>query len=370
MTDLTQSSEGHSAPAPAHHSAALAPLLEERTIAPPAARPGRFALPPSEPPPAWAAAVFPGGLVEEGGGVWAPAGVRWNLEGMARANADAQPRLGGGPDVRQHFEALLRQALESGLELPQAPLVLDLRSADGLRSALPWLSLLPQAQVIASDPASLPLATLVGRAIKEGHGARLAAVTAEADAVPVAAGSIDIVSGVGCLHQLPDPDRVIALAATALRPGGYAVFLAPFDGHGILRAAYERIRAEAPLWPDAPLLPGVEAAMDEFAQDIAARTLPDPADPSFGKLQDKWLFARESLEGAARGAGFSRVRFLPHNDHETLYRDFALIQLRSVLGPQASLPPWAEAVLDSFDQALRPPVKRLLMLEGTAIFTR
>jgi SAM-dependent methyltransferase len=224
--------------------------------------------------------------------------------------------------------------------------------------------------VIATDPASLALATLVGRALKEGHGHRLAAVTAEADAVPAAPRSVDLVAGVSCLHQLPDPDRVIAMAAAALKPGGAAVFLAPFDGHGILRAAYERIQAEASLRPDAPLAPGVEAALSGLSGDIAARTLPDPTTADFAKLQDKWLFARESLEAAARGSGFSRVRFMSHHDHETLYRDFALTQLRGLLGPQASLPPWAEAVLDTFDRALRPPVKRLLMLEGTAVFTR
>jgi hypothetical protein len=34
------------------------------------------------------------------------------------------------------------------------------------------------------------------------------------------------------------------------------------------------------------------------------------------------------------------------------------------------LPDWALALLDSFDRALRPPVKRLLMLEGTMVLRR
>jgi hypothetical protein len=38
--------------------------------------------------------------------------------------------------------------------------------------------------------------------------------------------------------------------------------------------------------------------------------------------------------------------------------------------PGVELPPWALAILDEFDRALRPTVKRLLMLEGTAILTR
>jgi hypothetical protein len=74
---------------------------------------------------------------------------------------------------------------------------------------------------------------------------------------------------------------------------------------------------------------------------------------------------------AARALGFRDVAFLPHNDHETLYRDMTLVQLRAVTGrPGVELPPWALAILDEFDRALRPPVKRLLMLDGTAILTR
>jgi SAM-dependent methyltransferase len=240
-----------------------------------------------------------------------------------------------------------------------------------VRSVLPWLDLLPEARVIASDPASMSLATLVGRAKLDGHGDRVMGIVADADDLITAPGSVDIVSGVACLHQMADPDRLIELAAMALRPGGHAIFLAPFDGHGLLRVAFDRICSEADCRPDDPLPPGLKAALSGLSSDIAARTLPNTADPAFIQLQDKWLFSRESIEGAARRCGFSQARFLAHNDHETLYRDAALVQLRSYLGvDELALPPWAIAVLDSFDSALRPPVKRLLMLEATIVLTR
>ena len=235
----------------------------------------------------------------------------------------------------------------------------------------PWLNVLPDVRIVASDPASILLATLIGHATAMGEEDRVLAVIAEPDGVQAAAGSFDLVSGVACLHELDDPDLVLAMAARALRPGGYAFFLAPFDGHGILRVAYERILAEAPLWPDDPLSPAVAASLQTLGADIAARTLPDRSDPAFGLLEQKWLFSRESLETAARGLGFSEVHFLSHNDHETLYRDMAAVQVRAVTGrPDARLPDWALAVLDSFDRALRPPVKRLLMLEGTVVLRR
>jgi SAM-dependent methyltransferase len=325
-----------------------------------------------DPLPAWAWTAFPDGLTRQSEGVWAPRGFTWGLAEQARTNMAAVRRAGGGLGVSQHFEHLLRAAVDrAGVDLPAKPLLLDLRSGDGTRSVMPWLNVLPEAYIVASDPAGVLLATLTGQAAALGEEDRVMGVVAEPDRVPVAPGSIDLVSGVACLHELDDPDLILAAAARALRPGGYAVFLAPFDGHGILRVAYERICAESALWPQDPLSPGVAAALQTLSGDIAARTLPDPSDPLFRLLEQKWLFSRESLETAARGLGFREVRFLAHNDHETLYRDVASIQVRAVTGrAEASLPEWALAILDSFDRALRPPVKRLLMLEGTVVLRR
>jgi SAM-dependent methyltransferase len=340
-------------------------MLEQTASArPEAARP--------DPLPAWAFEAFPDGLARQSEGVWAPRSFTWGLAEQARTNVSAVRRAGGGPAVSQHFEHLLRTAVDRACpDVPSRALMLDLRSGDGTRSVTPWLNVLPHARIVASDPAGILLATMVSRAATVGDEDRVMGVVAEPDRVPVAPASFDVVSGVACLHELDDPDLVLAAAARALRPGGYAIFLAPFDGHGILRLAYERICAEAPLWPDDPLTPGVANALEALSADIAARTLPDTSDPAFFDLDQKWLFSRESLETAARGFGFREVRFLPHNDHETLYRDVAAMQVRMVTGrAEARLPDWALALLDTFDRALRPTVKRLLMLEGTMVLRR
>jgi SAM-dependent methyltransferase len=215
------------------------------------------------------------------------------------------------------------------------------------------------------------LATLISRAAANGDEERVLGIVTSPEEIPVAPGAFDLVSAVACLHELDDPDKIVALAASALRPGGYAIFIAPFDGHGILRIAYERIIAEAPLWPNEALDAGVADALRRLSSDIAARTLPDPNDVNFRALEQKWLFARESVEAAARAVGFTKVTFLAHNDQETLYRDVALLQVRTLTGQtDTALPDWAIAILDSFDRALRPPVKRLLMLEGTVVLRR
>jgi SAM-dependent methyltransferase len=321
--------------------------------------------------PIWAEQVFPEGLARLSDGVWAPNSTTWSIAEQARRNLAGALRNGSGHPVG-HFNHLFRQAIESGgLEVPRGGLMLDLCCGDGRRSVLPWLDLSPGLHVIASDPASVLLATLVSNLRSDGRADQVLPVLAEPESAPVAPGSIDVVSAISCLHEAQDPDRVLAAVAGWLRPRGQAILMVPFDGHGVLRVAYERICAEAPLWPEAPLTLSVERALKAMSADIAARTMPDTSSSEFGKLEQKWLFARESLEAAARLYGFKDVRFLPHNDHESLYRDVALVQLRAVTGaPSAELPGWALKILDGFDQALPPPVKRLLMLEGTVILQR
>lgn len=322
--------------------------------------------------PDWARAVFPNGLLWQSGTVWSPHDFVWDMAEAAQATISAGGRGTGGPAVMAHFESLLGTALSRITDDRLAErTVVDVRSGGGACSVGPWLRLLPQARVVASDPSSVLLASLGGLARSLDAEDRVVSVVADVERLPAAAGSVDLVSGIGCLQEMNDPDLLISAAARMLRPGGHAVFLAPFDGHGVLRVAYERILAEAPLWPDAPLAPDVATALRSLAGDIARRTLPSRDDPSFADMEDKWLFSRESLEGAARACGFREVAFVPHNDHETLYRDMALLQVRTWTPREAAeLPEWAIDLLDSFDRALRPPVKRLLMLEGTLILRR
>ena len=62
---------------------------------------------------------------------------------------------------------------------------------------------------------------------------------------------------------------------------------------------------------------------------------------------------------------------MPHNDHPTLYRDVAGIQLRLATGLETlELPGWALDILDEFDAALPSTAKRRLMLEGTIVLTK
>jgi SAM-dependent methyltransferase len=322
-------------------------------------------------PPDWVSAIFQVPLepLADAAGVW---GLK---DTASAARISRQFTLDAGAyhtrySASAHFQALFSQAIAAtGLTAPEAPLILDLGSGSGTNSVLPCLNLFPGARVVASDLSADLLARLAAHVAAEGLADRVVCVAMDAMALRVRNRRFDLVTGASILHHLERPVDALEGAFNALKPGGSAIFTEPFDGYGLMRLAYERILAEAEL-RNAPLAEPVARGLRDMVADIAARTLPDPKQPGFAELDDKWLFSRERLEKAATTNGFATVRFVPHNDHETLYRDQAHSQLRLNTGEAQALPAWADAILDSFDRALPGPVKRLLMLEGTVVLGR
>ena len=270
-----------------------------------------------------------------------------------------------------HFEALFRQAVAaSRITVPTDPLILDLGSGSGVNSIVPCFAIFPGARQVATDLSAELLAMLADYARHAGLADRVICVRMDAMASNQAMGRFDLVTGSAILHHLVHPRQGLMAAARALKPGGHAIFMEPFDGYGVMRLAYERILIEAGL-RHAPLPPLVEGTLRAMVTDIARRTMPDRTAPGFADLDDKWLFSREYFEQVGYSVGFSSVKFVPHNDHQTLFRDSALVQIRLHTGQDdLSLPDWAVAVLDDHDDALPPPVKRLLMLEGSVVLTK
>jgi SAM-dependent methyltransferase len=326
--------------------------------------------------PAWADGLFSAPLVpvEDAQGrptpVWAIAGARSEARVSEQFTANA-----GAYHARYaasgHFEGLFRQALDATrIAVAEAPLILDLGSGSGANSVVPCFSLFPGARQVATDLSADLLAILADYARGAGLSDRVVCVVMDAMTSQAVPGGFDLVTGASILHHLVHPRAGLQAAADALKPGGHAIFTEPFDGYGVIRLAYERILAEAAL-RQAPLDPPVEASLKAMIADVAARTLPDRTAPGFADLDDKWLFSREYFEQVGRMVGFSEVRFVPHNDHEALYRDIAIVQLRLYAGrDDLTLPSWALDILDAHDRALRPPVKRLLMLEGSIVLTK
>ncbi len=327
-------------------------------------------------PPAWSTRVFNANLLRVARAPGAEAPV-WIIEGdtsiatisdQFRAEASEYHLRYAASD---HFQGLYQQALaQTGLKVAERPLILDLGSGSGVNSVVPCLRQFAGARVVATDLSGELLAILADSLPALQAEDQVVCAVMDAMSNHVKAGAFDLVTGSAILHHLTQPTRALNAAARALKPGGVAIFLEPFDGYSLIRLAYQRILAEASLRAE-PLERNVEAALREISEDIAARTQPDPTTAAFVAMDDKWLFSQELIQRAARACGFRSVEFVPHNDHATLYRDVATIQLRLASGLDSlSLPKWAEAILDEFDGALPMMAKRRMMLEGTIVMVR
>lgn len=325
--------------------------------------------------PSWAAAAFASPLAELGR--TASGGCVWRIAGdMSEARISDQFRTNAG-DYHQryaasdHFEALFRQAIAAtGLAIPDAPAILDLGSGSGVNSVVPCLRLFPAARIVATDLSGELLALLaddLGRLKAED---KVVCVVMDAMSDHVTAGAFDLVTGAAILHHLVNPEHGLRAAARALKPGGKAIFFEPFDGYNIIRLAYQRILAEAALRPG-ELDPRVEEALRAMVADMIARTEPDRNTISFAHMDDKWLFIPQRIARAAAEHGFATVEFVPHNDHDTLYRDAAQVQIRLATGlHDLELPGWALGIFAEFDAAMPLLAKRRMMLEGSVVMTK
>ena len=283
-----------------------------------------------------------------------------------KANAEEYHRRYAASD---HFEGLFRKGLQAtGVTVAERPLILDIGSGSGVNSVVPCRRLFPGARIVATDLSAELLAMLGQYLLDDGSAAEVCCVQMDAMSDHVAPGAFDLVTGASILHHLDSPERGVAAAARALRPGGHAIFFEPFNGWGVIRLAFERILVEAEL-RGLPLEPLVDDALRRLVKDVACRTAPDPG--LFEVLDDKWLFSRTQMQEAGLAAGFETVRFVAHNDNPKLYRNTAAVHLRLATGrSDLELPPWAMAILDSFDAALTRDAKRELMMEGTVVMTK
>jgi ubiquinone/menaquinone biosynthesis C-methylase UbiE len=122
----------------------------------------------------------------------------------------------------------------------------------------------------------------------------------DAEDLPFGDASFDLVLGHAVLHHLPDLRRAFAEFRRVLRPGGVVLFAGEPSHHGDRLAAYPKraAAAVAPLWRRAMR---AGPAPDGYAGG-------GPENHELEGLVDVHAFTPETLEEAARGAGFADVR--------------------------------------------------------------
>ena len=158
----------------------------------------------------------------------------------------------------------------------RAPRVLDVGPGDGWPS-LPMAAERPDAEVLGVDPSPRRAQTCRANAARLGL-ANARFVTADAAALPLADGSVDLVTAASSLEEASAPEAVFAELRRVLRPGG------------ALRASYQNWRLPAPEVESVLLWDGVDAA----AQPIRLYTY-------VRRLQDPPLERRYTLEFPAEG---------------------------------------------------------------------
>src|SRR4051812_18747292 len=131
-------------------------------------------------------------------------------------------------------------------------------------------------------------------------GVTVQTVACDAEELPFADASFDVVLGHAVLHHLPDLDRAFAELRRVLRPGGTVLFAGEPSRHGDRLAAYPKRAAArvAPLWRR------------------ALRATPAPSGHADGGAENHRLeavvdvhaFTPDELAGYARRAGFHDVR--------------------------------------------------------------
>jgi len=154
---------------------------------------------------------------------------------------------------------------------------------------------------VASD--STPEMLAEARKIAASKGlANMETATADAEALPFADESFDLVLGHAVLHHLPDPDRAFAGFMRVLRPGGTVLFAGEPSRYGDRLAAVPKRAAmvAAPLWRTVMRAGPAHAGHSDGGEE----------NHRLEASVDVHAFVPDDLRGFASRAGFRDVRVM------------------------------------------------------------
>ncbi|MEA2221401.1 MAG: hypothetical protein QOJ35_4027 [Solirubrobacteraceae bacterium] len=163
-------------------------------------------------------------------------------------------------------------------------------------------------EATATDISPGMLDALQANAARIGVGVRT--VACDAEALPFADASFDLVLGHAVLHHLPHLDRAFAEFRRVLRPGGRFLFAGEPSRTGDRIAAYPKGAALrlAPLWRRLMRARAVESHGPPQGDALWAQAPADIDGEALEAFVDVHAFTPEELGAWARGAGFDDVR--------------------------------------------------------------
>lgn len=265
---------------------------------------------------------------------------------------------------------LLRRAIAlNAIPIGEMRTVLDFGSGPGTNTVFPLHLINPELQVVATDISRNLLATLSRLLADHPQRDRVDIVAWDCMSGGIRPGAFDLVTGASLLHHLMDPRLALKTAYDALKPGGYAFFVDPFDGAGLIRGLYQAL-LKADVGHNQRLREDTVTALQALSLDYEAR-LAGTEPEHFTYLEDKWIFSQEWIVEQGRAAGFREVIVRGNQDHDQMYGAYVRMQLRMQAGPEAAeLPDWAGEILDSFDASMTPAARRRMILEATIVMRK
>jgi len=214
---------------------------------------------------------------------------------VAASHYDAKWGIDFGPSGRAQVHAKVVKAL--GREPAPFARSLEIGSGTGYFTLNLMLDGLI-AEATCTDISAGMLATLGENAAQ--LGLNVATLVADAEELPFADESFDLVFGHAVLHHIPDLDRAMRELARVLEPGGTLLFAGEPSRYGDRLASLPKsaAKAAAPLWRRA-----IRASAAAEGGDGARQH-----DLELERVVDVHAFAPSRLASAARGAGLADVR--------------------------------------------------------------
>ncbi len=183
------------------------------------------------------------------------------------------------------------------------------------------------------------LKRLVDRIGTTGATAPIKLCLLDANALPFADGSFDVVVGHSVLHHLLDFETTLRDTFRCLRPGGAAMFGEPImDGHALIHLIARQILTLADDGVGPPVSNGTRVVLEVISErgGVKSANLRD-RDSRVAALEDKYIFPSGFLRDLCRNIGFSHVDVIPQAVQSDLGGSLRRTFLGTISGTQARI---------------------------------
>jgi glycosyltransferase involved in cell wall biosynthesis/ubiquinone/menaquinone biosynthesis C-methylase UbiE len=215
-------------------------------------------------------------------------------------------------------------------------------------------ALYPNMRIIATELS----ASMLARHKKEGERRNIGADSKilrcqiNADDLCFNDGSFDLIFGTAILHHVFDPLRIIEEAGRLLKPEGIAIFCEPFEpGYGLLRIVYETLL----LMYDRDYIELSDAQRDYISSNIQVwedlRSDMPHTEADMLNRDDKWIFAYDYFDEAAKKAGFNTILIRPTTEESQRNGLIELLYKGHTSGNKVTMPRIADKLVFIVDNA-------------------